>query len=64
MSGALAATRLLPAAALAGPLAQDAKGGTLTVGHIGDVDNYDPLTDSLDQFQNYGRLHLQQSHRL
>ena len=38
-----------------GVLAQ-AKGGTVTVAHIGDVDNYDPLTDALDQFQNYGRL--------
>jgi peptide/nickel transport system substrate-binding protein len=52
-----AARRSLPL----GAAAQDAtpapvKGGTLTVGHIGDVDNYDPLTDSLDQFQNYGRL--------
>ncbi|HEU5430486.1 MAG TPA: ABC transporter substrate-binding protein [Thermomicrobiales bacterium] len=44
--------------AFAAPVAQAAKGGTLTVGHIGDVDNYDPLTDALDQFQNYGRLLL------
>jgi peptide/nickel transport system substrate-binding protein len=44
--------------AIAAPYAQAAKGGTLTVGHIGDVDNYDPLTDALDQFQNYGRLLL------
>ncbi|HET7092466.1 MAG TPA: ABC transporter substrate-binding protein, partial [Thermomicrobiales bacterium] len=44
--------------AFAAPSAQAAKGGTLTVGHIGDVDNYDPLTDALDQFQNYGRLLL------
>ncbi len=35
-----------------------AGGGTLTVAHIGDVDNYDPLTDALDQFVNYGRLML------
>ena len=55
-AGALGSTRLGRAATLAAPLAQDAAGGTLTVGHIGDVDNYDPLTDALDQFQNYGRL--------
>ena len=53
LTGAAATARLLPGAAA---LAQDAKGGTLTVAHIGDVDNYDPLTDALDQFQNYGRL--------
>ncbi len=52
ITGALTASRLMPGVALA----QDAGGGTLTVGHIGDVDNYDPLTDALDQFQNYGRL--------
>ena len=34
------------------------RGRDVTVAHIGDVDNYDPLTDSLDQFQNYGRLLL------
>jgi peptide/nickel transport system substrate-binding protein len=51
MGGALAAARFLPTSVLA-----QSSGGTLTVGHIGDVDNYDPLTDSLDQFQNYGRL--------
>jgi peptide/nickel transport system substrate-binding protein len=51
IGGALAAARVLPASVLA-----QSSGGTLTVGHIGDVDNYDPLTDSLDQFQNYGRL--------
>ena len=38
--------------------AQAQDGGTLTVAHIGDVDNYDPLTDALDQFVNYGRLML------
>src|SRR6478609_3038314 len=32
------------------------RGGTLTFGHFGDVDNYDPLTNALDLFQNYGRL--------
>jgi peptide/nickel transport system substrate-binding protein len=31
-------------------------GGTLVFGHFGDVDNYDPLTNALDLFQNYGRL--------
>jgi peptide/nickel transport system substrate-binding protein len=56
IGGAVAGTRLLPGGALAAALAQDASGGTLTVGHIGDVDNYDPYTDALDQFQNYGRL--------
>src|SRR4029078_12841171 len=40
----------------AASLPQDASGGWLTVGHIGDVDDYCPLTDALDQFQNYGRL--------
>ena len=55
-AGALGSTRLGRDAALAAPRAQAAPGGTLTVGHIGDVDNYDPLTDALDQFQNYGRL--------
>src|SRR5262245_37607590 len=53
ISAGAAATQLLGFAADA--LAQDG-GGTLTIAHIGDVDNYDPLTDSLDQFQNYGRL--------
>src|SRR6185312_10859081 len=33
-------------------------GGTLVFGHFGDVDNYDPLTNALDLFQNYGRLLL------
>ena len=55
-AGALGGTRLGRAATLAAPIAQAAPGGTLVVGHIGDVDNYDPLTDALDQFQNYGRL--------
>ncbi len=41
-----------------GAAAQAGGGGEVTVGHIGDVDNYDPLTDSLDQFQNYGRILL------
>jgi peptide/nickel transport system substrate-binding protein len=50
--GAAATTRFLPSSALA----QAGGGGELTVGHIGDVDDYDPLTDALDQFQNYGRL--------
>src|SRR5690606_26105797 len=52
-------------AALAGTLpggffsARAQEGGvTVTVAHIGDVDNYDPLTDALDLFQNYGRLIL------
>ena len=36
-------------------------GGTLTFGHFGDVDNYDPLTNALDLFQNYGRLVLYSS---
>ena len=60
LTGAVAGTvgiaRLGPDSVLAAPRAQAAPGGTLTVGHIGDVDNYDPLTDALDQFQNYGRL--------
>ena len=61
ITGALATVRLMPGAAMA----QESKGGTLTVGHIGDVDNYDPLTDALDQFQNYGRLlFLRQPDRL
>ena len=55
-AGALGGTRLGRAATLAAPIAQATPGGTLVVGHIGDVDNYDPLTDALDQFQNYGRL--------
>src|SRR3954452_3356939 len=54
IAGAAAAFRYLPASVLA----QAGGGGELTVGHIGDVDNYDPLTDALDQFQNYGRLLL------
>lgn len=54
VGGGMAAGSLAGAAFVA--LAQDAPGGTATVGHIGDVDNYDPLTDALDQFQNYGRL--------
>jgi peptide/nickel transport system substrate-binding protein len=62
-TGAVAAGAALAATApfgkMTGALAQDTTpvaGGTLTIGHIGDVDNYDPLTDGLDQFQNYGRL--------
>ena len=55
-AGALGSTRPGRAATVATPIAQAAPGGTLVVGHIGDVDNYDPLTDALDQFQNYGRL--------
>ena len=55
-AGALGGTRLGRAATLAARIAQAAPDGTLVVGHIGDVDNYDPLTDALDQFQNYGRL--------
>ncbi|MFN8591645.1 MAG: ABC transporter substrate-binding protein [Thermomicrobiales bacterium] len=54
IAGGAALARALPGGSLAA-LAQ-AKGGTVTVAHIGDVDNYDPLTDALDQFQNYGRL--------
>ena len=57
MAGGAAATRALPGTARA-VRAQAAPGGTVTVAHIGDVDNYDPLTDALDQFQNYGRLLL------
>lgn len=58
-TGAVAAGAAVARGLPLGAAAQDAtpkKGGTLTVGHIGDVDNYDPLTDSLDQYQNYGRL--------
>jgi peptide/nickel transport system substrate-binding protein len=32
------------------------RGGTLTFGHFGDVDNYDPLTQGADVYANYGRL--------
>jgi len=39
----------------AAPRAQSA-GGSMTFGHFGDVDNYDPLTNALDLYQNYGRL--------
>ena len=56
VAGTLSVTRSGTDSALAAPRAQAAPGGTLAVGHIGDVDNYDPLTDALDQFQNYGRL--------
>ena len=56
VAGTLSVTRPGTDSALALPRVQAASGGTLTVGHIGDVDNYDPLTDALDQFQNYGRL--------
>jgi peptide/nickel transport system substrate-binding protein len=50
---------VLGAAALPGPAAAQTPvpmGGTLVFGHFGDVDNYDPLTNALDLFQNYGRL--------
>ena len=48
------AARSLPGVS---PVARaQATGGEVIVAHIGDVDNYDPLTDALDQFQNYGRL--------
>jgi peptide/nickel transport system substrate-binding protein len=59
VAASAAAANALPLSTLAAPRGQaqtPKKGGTLTVGHIGDVDNYDPLTDALDQFQNYGRL--------
>src|SRR3954453_2967382 len=56
VAGTLSVTRPEANSVLALPGVQAASGGTLTVGHIGDVDNYDPLTDALDQFQNYGRL--------
>lgn len=44
-------------------LAQDASatpkaGGTLTVAHIGDVADFDPLTAAFDLYQNYGRRML------
>jgi peptide/nickel transport system substrate-binding protein len=55
IAGGMTAARALPATAPT-VSAQAAPGGTVTVAHIGDVDNYDPLTDALDQFQNYGRL--------
>ena len=55
-AGAAAAPGIAPGAAAAAPARKAPPGGTVTVGHIGDVDNYDPLTDALDQFQNYGRL--------
>lgn len=55
VAGGLAA-RSLPGSV---PAARaQAAGGEVIVAHIGDVDNYDPLTDALDQFQNYGRLLL------
>jgi peptide/nickel transport system substrate-binding protein len=56
VAGTLSVTRPGTDSALAALRTQAAPGGTLAVGHIGDVDNYDPLTDALDQFQNYGRL--------
>ena len=46
IAGGVAATRVLPGGMQAAR-AQDAAGGTVTVAHIGDVDNYDPLTDAL-----------------
>ncbi len=66
-SGAyVAATAMLAVGSGSGPqqaLAQGAtpaatpkRGGTLVFGHLGDVTNYDPLTSSLDLWQNYGRL--------
>lgn len=54
LTGALAGS--LAGGAASRARAQGAPGGAITVAHIGDVDNYDPLTDALDQFQNYGRL--------
>jgi peptide/nickel transport system substrate-binding protein len=56
VAGTLSVTHSRMDSVIAAPRVQAAPGGTLTVGHIGDVDNYDPLTDALDQFQNYGRL--------
>lgn len=59
VSGALAgATVLGGAPRMRRSASAQEGGGTLTVAHIGDVDNYDPLTDALDQFLNYGRLML------
>jgi peptide/nickel transport system substrate-binding protein len=58
LSGAVAGSAAIARAVPSNTLAQEAAGGTVTVAHIGDVDNYDPLTDALDQFQNYGRLLL------
>ena len=55
LAGGVAGVRAVPGsvAAQATPIPM---GGTLTFGHFGDVDNYDPLTNQLDLFQNYGRL--------
>jgi len=55
LAAGAAGARIMPeaAAAQATPVPM---GGTLTFGHFGDVDNYDPLTNPLDLFQNYGRL--------
>ena len=55
LAGGVAGVRAVPGivAAQATPIPM---GGTLTFGHFGDVDNYDPLTNALDLFQNYGRL--------
>ncbi len=59
VSGALAGAAALGASPVGRQSVRaQAAGGTLTVAHIGDVDNYDPLTDSLDQFINYGRVML------
>ena len=56
IAGSMAAVSVAALPDAAAARVQETTGGTITVGHIGDVDNYDPLTDSLDQFQNYGRL--------
>lgn len=53
IAAGVATTRITPGVAAA---RAQATGGTVTVAHIGDVADYDPLTDALDQFQNYGRL--------
>jgi peptide/nickel transport system substrate-binding protein len=58
-TGAVAAAAAVPFGSFTAASAQDAApvaGGTLTIGHIGDVDDYDPHTNGLDQYQNYGRL--------
>jgi peptide/nickel transport system substrate-binding protein len=62
VAGGVAATRFAPnlAFAQATPASTPlpVMGGELIFGHFGDVDNYDPLTNALDLFQNYGRLLL------
>lgn len=55
-AGGLALARALPAGAAAAVQDAPVRGGTLTFGHFGDVDNYDPLTQGADVFVNYGRL--------